>query len=132
MRLRNILKICLVFWKSEPQYAYKCYAQLVMLLKKHVVVVVGGEVASLVDDRLVLCGLLGCDPYTARLSATKPLAPLDPSGDGDRYILVFYVLLSGSLPCGIGRPPLAFWNQVFSYRCRVAGLGKLNRLSLRP
>ena len=21
-----MLKICLVFWKSEPQYAYKCYA----------------------------------------------------------------------------------------------------------
>ena len=26
MRLRNMLKICLVFLKSEPQYAYKCYA----------------------------------------------------------------------------------------------------------
>ena len=26
MRLRNILKTCLVFWKSEPQYAYKRYA----------------------------------------------------------------------------------------------------------
>ena len=26
MRLRNMLKICLVFWKSEPQYAYKLYA----------------------------------------------------------------------------------------------------------
>ena len=26
MRLRNILKICLVFWKSEPQYAYTRYA----------------------------------------------------------------------------------------------------------
>ena len=26
MRLRNVLKICLVFWKSEPQYAYKRYA----------------------------------------------------------------------------------------------------------
>ena len=26
MRLRNMLKICLVFWKSEPQYAYKRYA----------------------------------------------------------------------------------------------------------
>ena len=26
MRLRNILKICLVFWKSEPRYAYKRYA----------------------------------------------------------------------------------------------------------
>ena len=26
MRLRNLLKICLVFWKSEPQYAYKHYA----------------------------------------------------------------------------------------------------------
>ena len=25
MRLRNILKKCLVFWKSEPQYAYKLY-----------------------------------------------------------------------------------------------------------
>ena len=23
MSLRNMLKICLVFWKSEPQYAYK-------------------------------------------------------------------------------------------------------------
>ena len=26
MRLRNMLKICLVFWKSEPQYAYKLHA----------------------------------------------------------------------------------------------------------
>ena len=26
MRLRDILEICLVFWKSEPQYAYKSYA----------------------------------------------------------------------------------------------------------
>ena len=26
MRLRNMLKICLGFWKSEPQYAYKLYA----------------------------------------------------------------------------------------------------------
>ena len=26
MRLRNMLKICLVFWKSEPQCAYKRYA----------------------------------------------------------------------------------------------------------
>ena len=26
MRLRNMLKICLVFWESEPQYAYKRYA----------------------------------------------------------------------------------------------------------
>ena len=31
MWLRNMLKICLVFWKSGPQYAYK-----VMLIKKHV------------------------------------------------------------------------------------------------
>ena len=31
MWLRNMLKICLVFWKSEPQYAYKRYAY-----KKHV------------------------------------------------------------------------------------------------
>ena len=33
MRLRNMLKICLVFWKSEPRYAYKRYAYK----KKHVV-----------------------------------------------------------------------------------------------
>ena len=26
MRLRNMLKVCLAFWKSEPQYAYKRYA----------------------------------------------------------------------------------------------------------
>ena len=26
MRLRNLLKICLAFCKTEPQYAYKCYA----------------------------------------------------------------------------------------------------------
>ena len=26
MRLRNMLKICLAFCKSEPQYAYKCFA----------------------------------------------------------------------------------------------------------
>ena len=26
MRPRNMLKICLVYWKSEPQYAYKHYA----------------------------------------------------------------------------------------------------------
>ena len=26
MRLRNMLKICLVFSKSEPQYDYKRYA----------------------------------------------------------------------------------------------------------
>ena len=26
MRLRNMLKICLVFWESEPKYAYKRYA----------------------------------------------------------------------------------------------------------
>ena len=32
MRLRNMLKICLVFLKSEPQYAYKLYAYK----KKHV------------------------------------------------------------------------------------------------
>ena len=32
MRLRYILKICLAFWKSEPQYAYKRYAY-----KKHVI-----------------------------------------------------------------------------------------------
>ena len=29
-----MLKICLVFWKSEPQYAYKRYAYK----KKHVVI----------------------------------------------------------------------------------------------
>ena len=32
MRLRNMLKICLAFWESEPQYAYKLYAYK----KKHV------------------------------------------------------------------------------------------------
>ena len=32
MRLSNMLKICLVFWKSEPRYAYKLYAYK----KKHV------------------------------------------------------------------------------------------------
>ena len=32
MRLRNKLKICLAFWKYEPQYAYKRYAYK----KKHV------------------------------------------------------------------------------------------------
>ena len=32
MRLRNMLKICIVFWESEPQYAYKRYAYK----KKHV------------------------------------------------------------------------------------------------
>ena len=26
MRLRNMLRICLVFWKTEPRYAYKGYA----------------------------------------------------------------------------------------------------------
>ena len=26
IRLRNMLNICLVFWESEPQYAYKRYA----------------------------------------------------------------------------------------------------------
>ena len=26
MRLRNMLRICLVFWETEPQYAYKRYA----------------------------------------------------------------------------------------------------------
>ena len=26
MRLRNMLRLCLVFWKSEPHYAYKHYA----------------------------------------------------------------------------------------------------------
>ena len=26
MRLRNMLKICLVFWEPEPKYAYKRYA----------------------------------------------------------------------------------------------------------
>ena len=26
MRLRNTPKMCLVFWKSEPHYAYKRYA----------------------------------------------------------------------------------------------------------
>ena len=26
MRLRNMLRLCLVFWKSEPHYAYKRYA----------------------------------------------------------------------------------------------------------
>ena len=26
MRLRNMLRICLVFWKSEPRCAYKRYA----------------------------------------------------------------------------------------------------------
>ena len=31
MSLKNMLKICLVFWKSEPRYAYKRYAY-----KKHV------------------------------------------------------------------------------------------------
>ena len=25
MRLGNMLKICLAFWKSKPQYAYKRY-----------------------------------------------------------------------------------------------------------
>ena len=30
MRLRNMLEICLVFWKSVPLYAYKHYAY-----KKH-------------------------------------------------------------------------------------------------
>ena len=34
MRLSNMLKICLVFWKSEPQFAYKHYAY-----KKHVFIV---------------------------------------------------------------------------------------------
>ena len=32
MRLRNMLKMCLVFCKSEPRYAYKRYAYK----KKHV------------------------------------------------------------------------------------------------
>ena len=32
MRLTNMLKICLVFWESEPQHAYKSYAYK----KKHV------------------------------------------------------------------------------------------------
>ena len=26
MRLRNMLMMCLVFWKSEPHYAHKRYA----------------------------------------------------------------------------------------------------------
>ena len=26
MRLRNMFKICLAFWKSEPHYAYKKHA----------------------------------------------------------------------------------------------------------
>ena len=26
MRLRNMPKICLTLWKSEPQYTYKRYA----------------------------------------------------------------------------------------------------------
>ena len=35
MRLRNMLRICLVFWKSEPKYAYKRYAyKKNMYLKK--------------------------------------------------------------------------------------------------
>ena len=33
MRLRNMLQICVAFWKSEPQYAYKHYAYN----KKHVI-----------------------------------------------------------------------------------------------
>ena len=33
MRLRNMLKICLVFWKSEPRYAYKLHAYK----KKHAI-----------------------------------------------------------------------------------------------
>ena len=30
-----MLKLCLVFWKSEPQYAYKRYAYMLMLIKKY-------------------------------------------------------------------------------------------------
>ena len=26
MRLKNMLRLCLAFWKSEPHYAYKRYA----------------------------------------------------------------------------------------------------------
>ena len=36
MRLRNMLRICLVFLKSEPQYAYKRYAYE----KKHALYIV--------------------------------------------------------------------------------------------
>ena len=36
-----MLKICLVFWESEPQYAYKRYAYK----KKHV----EGWIAALID-----------------------------------------------------------------------------------
>ena len=44
MRLRNMLKICLVFWKSEPQYAYKLYAYK----KKHVALFsISGKVYSI-------------------------------------------------------------------------------------
>ena len=76
----------------------------------------GGEKAVPEDDRFLLTGLLGCDPYTARLYVAKLLALLAPSGDECSYILVSYVLLSGIISCGIGRPLSAFWSQVFSKR----------------
>ena len=38
MRLRNVLKICLIFWTSKPQYAYKRYPYTE---KKHVALIYG-------------------------------------------------------------------------------------------
>ena len=43
MRLRNMLKICLAFCKSEPRYAYKLYAYK----KKHVLGRVKGYIYQL-------------------------------------------------------------------------------------
>ena len=44
-----MLKICLVFWKSEPQYAYKLYAYK----KKHVVYVYPLKIKFLFDTKSI-------------------------------------------------------------------------------
>ena len=60
MRLRNMLKICLVFWKSEPQYAYKRYAykKTCNLQLQHVTNAQGVSVVTrfcLLYDHMIIC-----------------------------------------------------------------------------
>ena len=42
-----MLKICLVYWESEPQYAYKLYAY-----KKNMYLIASSQVQAFINDRL--------------------------------------------------------------------------------
>ena len=66
MRLRNMLRICLVFWESEPQCAYKRYAYKKTCIKglKKVMIIIFATVGNSLSlqrpcffflGRLIIC-----------------------------------------------------------------------------